>query len=133
MVDRKRILLVDDEQSILVPMARYLRAQGFSVDTAASQPEAEALTSQAPYDLVILDLSLAPGGGNEGLQLLRNLRQRDPQSILLVVTAHSSPELQEEARTSGANAVLTKPQPLSRLAQLAFASTGAEPLSGPAH
>jgi DNA-binding response OmpR family regulator len=132
MSDRKRILLVDDEESILVPMARYLRAQGFGVDTATGQPEAEALVSDGRYDLVILDLSLAPGGGHEGLGLLRHLRQRDPWGILLVVTAHSSPDLQEEARRCGANAVLTKPQPLSRLAQLAFASTGAHPLPGPA-
>ena len=71
----KHILLLDDEEAILLPTAKYFRGLGCTVDMAREPEEAEALISHRRYDLVILDLRVTRFGGAEGLEVVR-LRTR---------------------------------------------------------
>jgi len=69
----KRLLLIDDEETILFALARYFRRIGYTVDTARELEEAEALATYTDYSVVIADLSLTDSG-YEGLEILRYLR-----------------------------------------------------------
>jgi CheY-like chemotaxis protein len=121
----KKVLLLDDEEAILLPTARYFRSLGCTVDLAREWEEAEALVNHRHYDLAILDLRVTPFGGTEGLEVLREIRRRDHATSVIVLSAYISPEVEEEARGLGADSVIRKPQPLPDLAHLAFALMGA--------
>ena len=121
----KHVLLLDDEEAVLLPTARYFRSLGCTVDVAREPEEAEALVSHRHYDLAILDLRVTRFGGTEGLEVLREIRRRDHVTSVIVLSAYISPEVEEEARALGADSVLRKPQPLPDLAHLAFALMGA--------
>jgi CheY-like chemotaxis protein len=120
-----RVLLLDDEEAVLLPTARYFRNLGCTVDVAGEPEEAEALISHRRYDLAILDLRVTRFGGTEGLEVLREIRRRDHATKVIMLSAYVSPEVETEARALGASAVLRKPQPLPDLAHLAFALAGA--------
>ncbi len=119
------ILILDDEEAILQPTARYFRALGFTVDTAQEPEEAEALVDRRHYDLAILDVRVTRFGGADGLEVLREIRRRNHATSIIVLSAYISPELEAEARALGADSVVRKPQPLPDLAQLAFVLIGA--------
>ena len=116
----RHVLLLDDEEAILLPTAKYFRSLGWTVDLAREAEEGEALISHRHYDLAILDVRVTRFGGTEGLELLREIRRRDHRTIVIVLSAYTSPEIEAEARRLGAAAVLRKPQPLPSLAHLAL-------------
>jgi len=119
----RRMLLVDDEEAIRMPVGLYFRDLGWSVVGAAEPEEAEALVEHEHFDLVILDLALTRFG-REGLEVLGTVRAMSPWVPVIVMSAHISPEVEEEARRLGADAVLRKPQPLAEVAQLIDRLTG---------
>jgi two-component system, OmpR family, response regulator len=121
---KKRILLLDDERAILVPIARYFQNLGCLVEIAEAAEEAITLSRDRGYDLAILDIRLSRLGGVEGLEVLRELRKRDRRTRVIMLSAYVSPEVEEEALRVGADAVLRKPQPLADLAKLAFGLMG---------
>ena len=123
----RHLLLLDDEEAILLPTARYFRGLGYTVDMAREREEAEALVSHRRYDLAILDLRLTGFGGTEGLEVLREIRRRHHTTRVIILSAYISPELEEEARTLGADSVIRKPEPLPDLARLAFVLMGVAP------
>ena len=122
---RGHLLLLDDEEAILLPTAAYFRGLGFTVDMAREPEEAEALVHHGRYDLAILDLRVSQYGGTEGLDVLREIRRCDRATIVIVLSAYISAEVEAEGRALGASAVLRKPQPLPDLAHLAFVLMGA--------
>jgi DNA-binding response OmpR family regulator len=115
-----RILLVEDEEAILLPMARYFRGRGCAVDLAQEPEGAIALLAERPYGLVILDLWLTRFGHADGLEVLRDIRRRGEGPEVLVLTGRLSREARSEALRLGAGAVLRKPQTLAHLAETAF-------------
>ena len=119
-IEKGSVLLLDDEDSILVPTATYFRSLGFNVDTARETEEAEALIEHRTYDLAVLDLRVGPVGGAAGLDVLREMRRRHSATSVIVLSAYISPEVEAEAWALGANGVLCKPQPLPDLARFAF-------------
>lgn len=121
---RPHVLLLDDEESILLPTATYFRSQGCEVDTAREPEEAEALVQHRSYDLAILDLRVAAVGGAAGLEVLREIRRHDETTRVIVLSAYISSEVEQEAWALGATSVLCKPQPLPGLARLAFSLMG---------
>lgn len=121
------VLLLDDEEAILAPTAKYFRSLGFTVDTAREPEEAEALVRHRSYDVAVIDLRLNAYGGAEGLEVLREIRQRRLPTRVIVLSAYVSPEVSAEAHALGADGVLRKPQPLPELAHLAFALLAANP------
>jgi len=116
----RHVLLLDDEEAILVPTAKYFRSLGWTVDLAREAEEGEALISHRHYDLAILDVRVTRFGGTGGLELLREIRRRDHGTSVIVLSAYVSADMEEEARSLGAAAVLRKPQSLPDLAHLAL-------------
>jgi CheY-like chemotaxis protein len=116
----RQLLLLDDEEAILLPTAKYFRSLGWTVDLAREAEEGEALISHRHYDLAILDVRVSRFGGTGGLELLREIRRRDHHTSVIVLSAYMSTDMEAEARALGAAAVLRKPQSLPDLAHLAL-------------
>ena len=116
-----KLLVVDDEESILFAMGDYFRLHGCEVDCAREMEEAEALLAHVRYSAVIADLRLTGIYGTEGLQLISDMRQRCPGTRIILLTAYGSTEIEAEARRRGAHVLLHKPKPLAEIAQIVFA------------
>ena len=112
------LLVVDDEESICFSMKEYFSHNGFIVDTAREIEEAERLIAQGTYKVIIQDLRMGPARDHEGLQIVRMVHARSPETRIVILTAYGSNEIEDEARLLGADAFLRKPQPLSQVAQV---------------
>jgi DNA-binding response OmpR family regulator len=112
----KRLLIVDDEESILIGIRRFMRSRGYEVDCAREREEAEALVGHIAYDCVIADLCLTSGHGADGFGVLNCVQASAPGTPIVVLTALGSEETEAEARRLGANAFLRKPTPLDDVA-----------------
>ena len=110
------ILLVDDEAAILFALQDYLSAAGWRVATAASAEGAEAQLGTSRFDVAVVDLRLSPADDEHaGLEVVRSIRQRSPETRVVVLTAYGSPSVEAEARHLGVDSLLAKPQPLGEL------------------
>ena len=113
-----RMLIVDDEESICFSMSEYFGLQGYKVDTARELEEAEKLIEGGEYSVAILDLRLGVAHNADGLEIIKLLNDRHPETRVVVLTAYGSAEMEDEARRCGADAFLRKPKPLSQVAQV---------------
>ena len=103
---KSRILLIDDEQSILRTFRYCLEDAGHRVATASTPEQAEQIVQSDVFDVCFLDLRL---GNTSGLELLPLLRQYAPWMRVVIVTAHSSIDSALEAIRAGAVDYLVKP------------------------
>ncbi|MBV5753213.1 sigma-54-dependent response regulator transcription factor AlgB [Pseudomonas aeruginosa] len=101
-----RILLVDDESAILRTFRYCLEDEGYSVATASSAPQAEALLQRQVFDLCFLDLRL---GEDNGLDVLAQMRVQAPWMRVVIVTAHSAVDTAVDAMQAGAVDYPVKP------------------------
>lgn len=101
----KRILVVDDEPTILSAVATRLRAEAFEVDTAADGPSAVATAAATHPDLVVLDVMLP---GFDGLEVCRRI-QADRVVPVLMLTARTDETDMLIGLGIGADDYLTKP------------------------
>ena len=101
------ILIVDDESLIRWSLAQTLEAEGFTVVEAASARETlDWLDKNGDIGVVLLDLRLPD---SSDLSLLRTLRQRAPGWQIILMTAHGTTEILDEAIDAGAFRALGKP------------------------
>jgi DNA-binding response OmpR family regulator len=103
-----RVLIVEDDPRIVAFLTKGLTAEGHSVTTAATAPEAEAALSAYgdQLDMLLLDLGL-PGG--DGEDILRRLRRRDAALPVIVLTARAEVEDRVRGLDAGANDYVAKP------------------------
>lgn len=121
---KRRLLLIDDEETILFALRNYFVRRGYTVDCARELEEAEALAVHFEYDLVIADLCLSRPGSTEGLELVRHVRRHCRRARIIVVSGFEVPGAQCEALRRGADAFVAKPRPLGQIAKLANLLTG---------
>jgi len=100
------ILVVDDEEILRDVLGLLLRKEGFRPIFARSGEEALLLYDKEPIDLVLLDVMLP---GMSGMDVLRQIRLRDPDQVVIVITAYSSIEGAIEAMRQGAFHYIPKP------------------------
>ncbi len=100
------ILVVDDEEILQDVLGLLLRKEGFRPLAARTGEEALLMLEREPIDLVLLDLMLP---GMSGMEVLRQIRSRDPEQVVIVVTAYSSIESAIEAMREGAFHYIPKP------------------------
>ncbi len=101
-----RVLLVDDEQSILNCMRIFLEKEGYEVDTVQSAERAKTLLDQQAYDVVVTDIMM-PGVG--GVELLRMVLSGYPDVPVLLMTGDPSVQSAVDALRAGASDYLLKP------------------------
>ena len=115
---RRNLLVVDDEESICFSMREYFSQHGYRVDTAREMDEAEGLIKKTSYKVIIQDLRLGLTRHPDGIEIIKLVHQRSPETRIVVLTSYGSQEVEEEARRAGADAFLRKPKPLSQVAQV---------------
>lgn len=101
-----RVLVVEDQPSLLQSLARGLREEGYEVSTAPSVEQARPLTADPQLDAILLDLMLP---GVDGHEWLRELRQAGFHKPVLVLTARQRVEDRVTALDDGADDYLVKP------------------------
>jgi DNA-binding NtrC family response regulator len=119
-----RILIVDDEDSILFAMKDYLDRDGFRVDAARGVAEAKLLLCRKSYGAVVSDLNLDPRYPAQGLELLEHVRSSQPGTRTVLLTAYGSPEMEKRARALGIDAVLDKSEELRAISGVLGTLTG---------
>ena len=111
-----RILLIEDDLPLASALASFLEAQGFVCERAASLAEARSLLPLAHWAAVLLDWQLPDG---EGLALLPRLRERLPESPVILLTARDQITDRIRGLDAGADDYLVKPyDPNELLARL---------------
>src|SRR5687767_11950585 len=103
---QSRILVVDDEQGIRDVLKWELSAEGFHVSEAADGASALKALSNATYDLVISDVRMP---GLSGVEVLRSVRKRAPETEVIISTGHATVETSIECLRGGAFDLLQKP------------------------
>jgi len=116
------ILVVDDEAEIREGLELLLSSEGYGVSSAETGDAGLAKLEEQPFDLLLLDVSLPD---RNGLELLREIRRRDPYLSVVLITAYASIEMARAAFKSGAQDYITKPWSNDELlAQVAQAVEG---------
>ncbi len=105
-MEQARILIADDESGIRFVLCELLTRDGHAVDEAASGEDAVSKLAANDYDIVLADLKMPPGSG---MDVLRNLRARNKDSLVIIMTAYSTIESAIEALRLGAFDYLFKP------------------------
>ncbi|WP_337876732.1 sigma-54 dependent transcriptional regulator [Elioraea sp.] len=110
--DRATILLVEDTRSLAEIYRAYLRDTPWALLHAATGQEARAALAAHRFDAVLLDLNLPDA---DGMDLLREIRAREPKPEVIVITAHGSVAVAVAAMKEGATDFLAKPFARERL------------------
>ncbi|HMJ14925.1 MAG TPA: response regulator transcription factor [Polyangiaceae bacterium] len=107
-----RVLVVDDHAELLDLVGRALARDGHSVLTAQSAAEARTALAQNTVDLLVLDLGLPDGSGQD---LCRSVRKSGNAAPILVLTAQSAVSSRVECLDAGADDYLSKPFAVAEL------------------
>jgi DNA-binding response OmpR family regulator len=103
---RVRVLLVEDEAKMRDSVAEGLTLEGWAVESAGDGQRAMELLDRHAFDLLLLDWNLP---GLDGLDVLRHLRSRGPQTPVLMLTVRDTVGDRVDGLEAGADDYLTKP------------------------
>jgi DNA-binding NtrC family response regulator len=108
---RTRILVADDQPDIREALRLLLKGEGFEIETVASPAAVVSAIEAREFDGLLMDLNYARDttSGQEGLDLLSNIRAKDSTLPVIVMTAWGSLELAVEAMRRGAKDFVQKP------------------------
>src|SRR5262249_25338009 len=106
-VSTPRVLVVEDEAGIRLALTGLLRREGYEVVQCECGADALAQLEAGAFDFVLTDLAL--GDGPSGLDVLRRARERQPETPIVMITAHGSEKIAVEAMKLGAEDYVPKP------------------------
>jgi len=101
-----KILIVDDQRNMRTTLAMMLRGVGYEVDEAADGEQGGASGATGAFDLVLTDLRM---GQKDGIEVLRAIKERQPMTEVIVMTAYGTIESAVEAMRLGAFDYIQKP------------------------
>jgi DNA-binding NtrC family response regulator len=101
-----RILVVDDEADIRESLETLLSLEGYAVELAQNANEGLRKIESGNYDLILLDLMMPD---RSGMEVLREVRERDSETPIFMITAYGSVEVAVNALKSGATDYFSKP------------------------
>ena len=121
-----RVLVADDQADVLEALRLLLKAEGYTIETAASPAGILAALEAHEFDVLLMDLNYARDttSGQEGLDLLSRIQGLDPVLPVVVMTAWASVDVAVEAMRRGARDFVQKPWENARL--LSIIGTQAE-------
>ncbi len=103
---KAKILVVDDERSILDFLTLLLEEGGYQVVTAGSMEDGRSKLAAESFDLVVCDIIMPDGNG---LDLLREIKEQEPRTSVIMMTAYTSTKSAIEAMKRGAYDYVSKP------------------------
>jgi DNA-binding NtrC family response regulator len=103
---KARILVVDDEADIRESLETLLLMEGYAVETAENATEGLRAIESRQYDLVLLDLMMPD---RSGMDVLRDVRERDRETPIFMITAYGSTQVAVDALKAGATDYFQKP------------------------
>src|SRR5438874_6264256 len=112
MREQPKVLVVDDEESVVMTIKAILQLDGYNVATTMSGAEARAMVRETEYDLVLTDLRLEDG---DGLDALKAVRESYPETVTIMLTGYASLESAIQALRAGAYDYLVKPSEVEEL------------------
>lgn len=104
--EKPRVIIVDDEKGLRMGTKRLLESEGYIVDTAENGTEGIALGTTGDYDMAIIDLKMPD---IDGIEVLRNIKEKMPNTVCFIATAYASYETAIEATKLGAASYIPKP------------------------
>ena len=107
-----RVLVVEDEKKTASFIRKALQAEGFAVDVCYNGDDAWAAARATPFDAIVLDIMLP---GRDGLSLLRQLRERQNPTPVLLLSARGEVNERVEGLNAGADDYLPKPFVIAEL------------------
>jgi DNA-binding NtrC family response regulator len=106
MSEKTKVLIVDDEEIVCLSFLRSLTGAHCSVEIAWNGAEALLAMEQHRFDLVLLDLRMP---GMDGMTVLKTIKQKWPETQVVVITGYPNVETAKEAVRLGAYGYLAKP------------------------
>lgn len=106
MVERARILVVDDDEGIRKVLKAILEEEGYVVDTAKNGKEAIKKSNTKFYNLALIDIRLPDMAGTK---LLNTIKETTPKMVKIIITGYPSLQNAIEAVNKGADAYILKP------------------------
>ena len=106
MNDKKRIMLIDNEEGLCRMMEAILSDNGYSVKAYVRSFEAVEAYKAGDWDLVVTDIKMP---GMDGLEVLQKVKAKDPSVPVIMITAYATVEMSIQALRKGAYDMLTKP------------------------
>jgi DNA-binding NtrC family response regulator len=125
--ERPRVMIVDDDAEMRSLLRDALEHEGFDVREHGTADGLMPLVAAWAPHVLVLDKEMA---GSSGLDVLRHMRERHPQTPVVLVTAFGGAEVEAEARRLGAAYYMDKPFRVTRLLEVLQAVVG--PLEGKA-
>jgi len=106
MVFKRKVLVVDDESLIVELCQRFLSSAGYEIKTVFRGDDAISLCQKEAFDLILSDVRMP---GISGLELIKNIKQIQPQMVIVIMTGHGTIQTAIEAMKQGALGFLLKP------------------------
>jgi DNA-binding NtrC family response regulator len=106
MTEKAKILVVDDEEVVRLCLVRTFAGEHCNVEVVRNGNEALKLMGQRPFDVVLLDLRMP---GMDGMAVLKTIKEKWPESEVIIITGYPAVESAKEAVTLGAYDYLAKP------------------------
>ena len=121
-----KVLLVDDDTTLLKGISRTLTAHAFEVETATCAAEARAILSRFPFDVVVCDQQMP---GQSGLQFLAEIRDEFPDLVTFLLSGQvAGVKMAEDwAREIGVRQIFSKPCDSGLIASAIRSETVGEP------
>ncbi|HYA17581.1 MAG TPA: response regulator [Bryobacteraceae bacterium] len=110
--DEPVVLIVDDDEVFRARLSRAFRQHGWVAHEAGDAETAVALAAELNPELILVDLRMP---GRTGLELIPDLRARDPEAVIVVLTGYGSIATTLAATRSGANHYLSKPADVDQI------------------
>jgi DNA-binding NtrC family response regulator len=115
MTENARVLVVDDEAMVCVALTNWLQEENYLAKAVHDGPQAIARVREENWDIVLLDLRMP---GMDGMEVLKQIREIAPQSVVIIMTAYASIPSAVQAMKDGAYDYVVKPLDVDQLARM---------------
>lgn len=112
---QQSLLIVDDEFSVRDSLTGWFKKDGYKVDSAEDGRTALSKLPQHDWDVILLDIKMP---GMSGMEVLTSIREKSPDSVVIMLTAHGSIDTAVQAMKEGAFDYFTKPADPEKLSHV---------------
>ena len=106
MLEKPRILIIDDNENMLETLCDILQEKGYQTETAKTGQEALVKAERKHFNVALIDIKLPD---TTGIKILQTFRRRYPKRKNIIITAHATLKNTMDALNKGANAYVVKP------------------------